>query len=250
MKLKMLAALIVLQSCSSSKDLLYIQNAESYVEQNIHNYEPVLQPNDVLMIEVTSTVPEAAIPYNKTQMNNIVNNVGILNLNGYVVGVDNNINFPVLGKISVKDKTASQLEGVLNQQLMEGGHLINPTVTVRILNAKFTVLGEVNRPGTYNITEPRTTLFQALGMAGDMNITGKRKNVLLVREINGTRKIHELDLTNISFLDGPYYLLQPNDVIIVQPNYARVKSAGFIGAPSTLISVASFLLSLTIILTN
>jgi polysaccharide export outer membrane protein len=113
-----------------------------------------------------------------------------------------------------------------------------------------TVLGEVTKPGLYNYTEQNITIIQALGMAGDLTIKGKRKEVLVIREENGTRKYATLDLTQSAIFESEYYYVHTNDVIVVNPNGARVKNAGYIGDPGTLLGVASVILSMIILLTR
>ena len=110
-----------------------------------------------------------------------------------------------------------------------------------------TILGEVKKPGTYTFTEKNITLLQALGLAGDLTIDGNRKNIIVIRESNGERTTTKLDLTSASWLNSPYQNIQPNDVIIVNPNSKKITSAGLIGNISTVLSIASILLS-TIIL--
>lgn len=242
---------LLLAACSSKKDILYFQNQGSYNAKKIDYSEQKIQPNDILKIEVGSLIPETAIPYNKPIVSNSPStSLELLQLSGYKVSTANEIELPILGKISVDKMTLSELEKKIKTMLVDGNHLDKPTVTTRILNSKVTVLGEVKRPGTFNIIEPRTTIMQILGFAGDLTINGQRDDLLLIREIDGERKIIHIDLTDISVVDQPYYEIQSNDVIVVQPNYSKVKSAGFIGSPGTIVSVASLIISLTILFTN
>ena len=145
------------------------------------------------------------------------------------------------------EKTSQDLEKYIKNLLVSGGHLINPSVTVRLLNSKVTILGEVRKPGTYTFTEKNISLLQALGLAGDLTIDGNRKNIIVLRESNGQRTTTNIDLTSVSWLSSLYQNIQPNDVIIVNPNSKKVTSAGLIGNISTVLSIASILLS-TIIL--
>ena len=117
-----------------------------------------------------------------------------------------------------------------------------------MLNAKVTILGEVRSPGTYNFTEQNITLMQALGYAGDLTINGKREDVLITREINGVRQVTHIDLTTSDFMSSPYYFIKPNDVIVINPNNPKVKSAGFIGNFGNVATVISLALSITILL--
>jgi polysaccharide biosynthesis/export protein len=172
-----------------------------------------------------------------------------LQLDGYLVSSDYSINFPVLGTLDVKGSTL-ELEEKITKLLSEGGHLVSPTVSVRLLNSKFTVLGEVSQAGTYTFLDRNLTLLQALGYAGDLTIDGERKNITLIREINGMRSARQLDITSTDILDNLDYYIMNNDVIIVNPNYNRIKSAGFIGSPASISSLSSILLSITLLIIN
>jgi polysaccharide export outer membrane protein len=160
------------------------------------------------------------------------------------------INYPVLGKIGIDGLNENDLESKITQLLLEGNHLTNPTVKVRRVNSKFTVLGEVAKPGTYSYYDQHLNLFQALGYAGDLTIDGKRKDVKLIREENGTREVYTIELTKAELLNSSTYFIKNNDVIIVNPSFSKVKSAGFIGSPASVASIASLLLSITLLITN
>ena len=246
-----LFALVLIQSCASKKDILYFQDTETY-NANTLNYEShTLQPNDIVKITVGALVPELAMPYNR--ISNVSaggQNIDLMKLEGYLVNKDFEIKFPVLGVLNVQGKTTKVLEQEITQSLISGGHLQQPSVIVRLLNAKVTVLGEVNAPGTITYTEDQITVLQALGYAGDLSIDGRRDDVIVMRETNGTREIAHLDLTSTTLLESPFYYLKPNDVIMVQQNYKKVKSAGFVGDTGTILGVASLILSVTILLTN
>ncbi|GGW22088.1 polysaccharide biosynthesis/export family protein [Arenibacter certesii] len=242
---------LVLQSCATKKEILYFQDANTMGPQNITYETPKIQPNDILNITVSALIPETALPYNKQQPTNTSSNsIDLLKLQGYLVSTEGTIVFPVLGTLEAADKTTAQLEKKLQQLLEKGGHLIEPTVSVRLLNAKVTVLGEVQRPGTYSFTEQQISLPQALGYAGDLTINGKRNDVLLIREENGIRTVTQIDLTETDWFNSSYYYIKPNDFIVVNPNAPKVKSAGFVGNTGTLLSVVSVILSSIILITR
>ena len=246
--LQTIGTFLFISSCVSKKELLYIQDIESYNNSKVISSKNFLQENDILKIDVSSQEINASIPYNKVSSgNNFSNSIPLMQLNGYLVSNNKTINFPILGEISVAGKTTEDLEQYLKNLLETEGHLINSNVTVRLLNSKVTILGEVKKPGTYTFTEKNINLLQALGLAGDLTIDGNRKNVIVIRESNGQRTTTNLDLTSASWLISPYQNIQPNDVIIVNPNSKKVTSAGLIGNISTVLSIASILLS-TIIL--
>ena len=125
----------------------------------------------------------------------------------------------------------------------DGGYLINPNVTVRLLNAKVTILGEVNTPGTFSFTENNISLLQALGLAGDLTINGNREDVLLLRRIGGLQTTTHINLTSASFLESPYQMVKPNDVIVVNPNSAKLKTAGYVGDLSSILGITSVILT-------
>lgn len=235
------------QSCVSKKQMLYLQDLDTVIGQEVTYSNHTLQVDDILKISVGALMPEAALPYNNTTGGSVVaNNIDVMKLDGYLVSQNSTINFPVLGEISVKDKTTKDLENELKKLLVDGGYLINPNVTVRLLNAKFTILGEVQQPGTYSFTENNISLLQALGLAGDLTINGSRENIVVLRRIDGLQTTQRIDLTSSSFLKGPYQMIKPNDVIVVNPNSARISSAGYIGSIPILLGVITS--SLTIIL--
>ena len=237
----------------SNKDLLYFGDANMSQSTPINYTSNTLQPNDILDIKIGALVPETAIPYNSQTINNLgqqIQNIEVLKLQGYLVGTDGSIVLPILGKIEVVNKSIASLEQELISILEDGQHLVSPSVSVRLLNAKVTVLGEVGRPGTYTFTEQFISLPQALGYAGDLSINGKRTDILLIREQQGERRISQIDLTTTNWMNNPEYRIMPNDVIVVNPNNAKVKSAGIIGNASTVVSIVSVLLSITILLTR
>lgn len=243
--------LVIFASCSTKKDVLLFQD-KSKLNLPISYQAPKIEINDILSIQVNTLQPELSVPYNLMQQNANSANIQIesLKLQGYLVSPDGAVNFPVLGTIQVAGKTTQELEVFIKTTLEQGGHLVSPTVNVRLLNGKVTILGEVSRPGTYGFTEQNISVLQALGLAGDLTIRGKRKEVLLIREEAGQRSYTTIDLTQTAWFDSQYYYVRPNDVIVVNPNTARVKNAGFVSEPATLIGMASVLLSMIVLLTR
>lgn len=247
-----ITALILLSaSCVSKKKILYLQDLNAYSPSELSYSENTLQVDDILNITVGALVPEAAFPYNKIvgglQQNS---SIDIMKLEGYLVSLDKTINFPVLGVLSVAGKTTIALEKDIKERLEAGGYLIDPTVTVRLLNAKVTILGEVNTPGTITFTENNMRFLQALGLAGDLTINGNREDIILIRSVDGIQSTTHINLTSANWLSGPYQNIKPNDVIVVNPNASKVKSAGFIGNASVVLAMASIILSSIVILTN
>ncbi|MDC0957659.1 polysaccharide biosynthesis/export family protein [Flavobacteriaceae bacterium] len=241
-----------MSSCASKEDIYYLQDAELNAVGTFVYESSLIQPNDILKITVNSVEPLTSLPYNRgANLNgNMPQNIKVMQLEGYLVGLKNTINFPVLGVISTLNLTTQNLAELIKNKLIDGGHLKNPSVNVRLLNAKVTILGEVNTPGTYNFTEQNITLMQALGYAGDLTINGKRDDVLITREVNGVRQVTHIDVTSAEFMKSPYYFVKPNDLIVINPNNPKVKSAGFIGNFANVATVISLALSITILLTR
>ena len=244
--------LLMFISCSNKKQLIYVNdiNEKNIKKINYNQINDNIEIGDILKIDVQTVVPEAALPYNKSSKNLTANSIELLKINGYIVDESSNINFPVLGEIHVLGLNDIELALKIKKLLVEGGHLSNPYIRVRKINSKFTVLGEVLSPGTFPFYERNLNIFQALGFSGDLLITAKRDNIKLIREENGLRKSYQFSLTSTDLLDKPFFIIKNNDIIIVEPNFSKVKSAGFIGSPTSIASIASLILSFTLLIIN
>jgi polysaccharide export outer membrane protein len=232
-----------LTSCSTKKDLLYL-NKTPPSNSNVFKWsELYIQPNDIVSVRVTTEVPLLAAAYNIDASQGNILQGAQMQLQGYLVSNEGAINIPVLGAQKISGLTLEQTEKQIQDALVAKGYLKNPVVVCRLLNAKFTVLGEVASPGTFTFYENNLTLLQALGLAGDLTIRGVRKKITIIRTENGKQTFGTVDLTKNDWLGTPYYFVKPNDVIIIDPNTAKVKSAGLIGEPGNLISLVSVLLS-------
>jgi polysaccharide export outer membrane protein len=233
---------LFLCSCSSKKEVLYFNDIDSNnLDKNIFTAGKI-QTNDILSIIVSSSSSELSAVYNLNQDQNQNSKA----FPGYLVNTEGTITLPIIGKLAVKGLSLSELEDLLVEKLKDGNHLTAPIVTARLMNAKFTVLGEVNKPGTYTFSEQNISLLQAIGYAGDLTINGKRENVLLIREENNAKTYITIDMTSKNWFGSPNYYIKPNDVIYVNPNGPKVKSAGYIGNLGTFINVASVSLSLVL----
>ena len=242
-------AFIVLASCTSRKKIVYFQDIDSTALEDVDNYSDQLEiaTNDILNINVRTLNPDAALQFNPQAGQGQQNiRLDILKVNGYLVKKDGTIDFPELGAIPVKGRSTKEVQRFLEKELQD--YLKNPIVSVRVINYKFTVLGEVNRPGTYEIVEENYTLLQALGQAGGLTINGKRKNVLVIRHEDGERIAKRIDLTSSDWMNSPFYFVKQNDQIYVEPNSPQVKRAGFIGNASTVLSALSVILSAIVII--
>lgn len=234
--------ILIFSSCSSKKDLIYFSDVNLKEQDETIFLERKIQANDILSIVVSSSSPELATMYNV--------NPNPTAPAAYLVTLDGVITLPILGKISVKDLTLLELENLLVKKLIEGNQLANPIVTVRLINAKFTILGEVKNPGTYTFNEQNISILQAFGYAGDLTIHGKRQDVLIIREENNKKTYMTIDLTSKKWFDSPYYYIKPNDIIYVNPNGAKVTSAGYINSFGNLLAVISIALSTILLLTK
>ncbi len=192
------------------------------------NLQPVAEirivPNDILSIVISSLSPEASALFNPDATTPI-RATTITGINteqgGYLVDPDGYIQLPVLGKIMAAGLTRDQLKEAITQPILEKKLLKDPLVEIRYLNYEVTVLGEVGKPTVITVPSEKISLLKAIGLAGDLTIHGKRNNILLIREENGSRITHRIDLTQPDFFSSPYYYLQPNDVVYVQPNKAK-----------------------------
>ena len=181
---------------------------------------------------------------------NSFNSRETISLNGYQVDHEGNINFPSIGKINVIGLTITQTISKIRELIINAGLMTEFSVDVKILNLNFSVIGEVMRPGRYNFDDNNMDIFQALGMAGDLTINGKRDDIKIIREVDNDIEVISLNLTNSEFIINNNFQIFSGDVIIVNPNNTRVKNAGIIGNSGTLISLLSFLLSSIIVIQN
>jgi len=197
-------------SCGPQEKVLnYLQNyADSSGKDSVKLPELVIQKNDLLSIIIysASTIPETDALYNLPEQSIDA---------GYLVDVNGNINIPRLGSIKAEGLTKLQLEQVIKQKLMATGELESPNVIIRFLNYRITVLGEVARAGTYNIPTERITIFEAIGLAGDLTIYAKKDDVMIIREKDGKRQYGKLDLSSKEIFSSPYFFLSQNDVLFV-----------------------------------
>lgn len=218
-------------SCRSVEEIAYIADAQRDSAFALSGkFSGGIQANDLLSIYVESETPESTIQFNQETnkiavMNGAVMNPGNSVVSGYLVNHDGDIIFPVLGKIHVVGLTHNELAALIEQQLISQGHITDPVVTVKLLNFRVCVLGDVVRPGQLVVAGERLTIFEALSMVGDLTIYGQRHNVTVIREENGVRTIGEVDLSSQSVFDSPYYYLHQNDVVYVEPNMRKKKNA-------------------------
>lgn len=255
----MLALTTLLGSgCTSYKKVPYLQNPEvvNNYGKEIPLYDAKIMPKDILSITVNTTDPAAAAPFNLTVQDpaNVANSslktTSQPSLQQYLVNNNGEIDFPVLGCLKVSGLTKNQTEGLIREKLIP--YLKEtPVVTVRMVNYKISVLGEVNKPGTFTVTNEKVNVLEALAMAGDMTVYGVRDNVKLVREdAHGKRLIQTLNLNDADLVLSPYFYLQQNDILYVTPNKTKARNSDignsttiWISATSILVSIASLLVT-------
>lgn len=239
-------------SCVPRKRIAYFQGLDKIQNSDI-NFQPVtFKPNDVLSITVSASNLESVIPFNLmvlsrplTSSREMMSSTNTQEV-GYLVDHTGAINFPVLGEIHVEGLNTKQLRELLTTKLKE--HIKDPIVNVRIMNFSVSILGEVTRPGTFVISGERIALPEALGLAGDLTIFGRRDNVLVVREFEGKKSYQYLDLTDSQVLNSEFYYLQQHDVVYVEPNTAQRQSSSFNRNAPVYVSMASLLLSVLVII--
>ena len=247
------ACLALLASCGSTADIAYVKDAprDTAVPQS-GEFSKGIQSNDLLYIYVESRTPEATIRFNQETnkvaiSNGVVMNPGTAGVQGYLVSNEGDIIFPVLGKMRVLGMTHAQLAAEIEHRLVSEGHILDAVVTVKLQNFKVSVLGDVARPGQIVASGERLTIFEALSMVGDLTIYGQRTNVTVIREENGVRTVGELDLTSKDVFNSPYYYLHQNDVVYVEPNMKKKRTADrdpmVMTYISTGVSIVSMLIS-------
>ncbi|HEU4472143.1 MAG TPA: polysaccharide biosynthesis/export family protein [Flavisolibacter sp.] len=222
----LLGFLFMLSSCVSTRKSVYFadQNDEVLLS-TISIPEPVIQNNDLLSISVSSLNPQASSVFNMPNLSyaNTTTAQGTpVQAGGYLVNPEGYIQFPILGAIKAAGLTENQLRTQIVKSLVDKKLLLDPIVTVRHLNFKVTVLGEVAHPTVINVPNEKITMLEALGLAGDITIYGKRDNVMLIREEAGKKTIKRLNLNSTELLSSPYYYLRSNDIVYVEPNKAKV----------------------------
>ena len=243
-----IAAVCLMTSCSSTKNVTYFQHREA-MEKAIqgHLADARIMPKDVLTITVSTTTPEAARPFNLLTLTSQTT------LQTYLVDNEGIINYPVVGELKVGGLTKTEAEKLITEKISPYlKESENPVVTVRMSSFSISVLGEVNHPGTFPIEREKINVLEALARAGDLTIYGVRNNVTLIREeSDGTKSYHTLNLNDANIVNSPYYNLQQNDIIYVEPNKSKAQSSAigsmttlWLSATSILVSVATLLVSI------
>ena len=220
---------ILITSCTNTKKIVYFNNVQdtTFYSGNIEKQNPI-EPNDILSITITSLNALASADFN-LQNNNISRATTVTGANsepgGYLVNADGTIDMPMLGSIKAAGLTKNQLKENITNSILSKKLLVDPIVDIRYLNFEVTVLGEVAKPTVITVPNEKISMLKAIGLAGDLTIYGKRDNVLLIREESGKKITRHIDLNSSNFFNSPYYYLQPNDVIYVEPNKQKAATA-------------------------
>ncbi|MDR2498013.1 MAG: polysaccharide biosynthesis/export family protein [Tannerellaceae bacterium] len=255
--------LLLAASCGTPKDVVYFQNIDTLAEQQrelmTNNYVSRIAPDDILSIIVTSQSPEVATPFNPPlytytipQQEKVVNNSSDITmpmaqlsnsseLTPYQVNSDGDIKFPVIGSFHVAGLSKQEVENKLQTEVRR--YVPDAIVHVRVQNFKVAVMGDVLQPGIVPVQNERITILEALSRAGDMTINGSRTNVLVIRDYNGEKEYGRIDLTTADIFASPYYYLRQNDIVYVQPNKARQKSARSSAGENLMIMTFSAIIS-------
>lgn len=252
----------VLAGCRSNEKVAYFRTLPGTVTDT-KDYpapEPIVRTGDLLMITVNSRTPEAAVPFNLPLLpsnntnsytfsggNNVSYGVSIQN---YLVDHQGYIQFPILGKLKVLGKTKNEVTEMIFNAIHPEYIKDDPIVLVRFGNFKISVLGEVNKPGSYVVDNERISVVEALSMAGDLTVYGRRENVLLIREVGGRRQTIRLDLRDENLINSPWYYLQQNDALYIEPNEPKSRSSSISSVETLSISIVGTLISLTSLLVN
>ncbi len=252
-------ATLLLASCAAQKQIWYIQDAEASVPETIiQDAQRRIMPHDRLSIIITSKDPELAVPLNSaSSFSSLVgpsfaNASSSQSLQFFTVDENGVLELPLIGPIYCKDKTRYELSREIADKVIAGGYINDPQVNVQFTDMRVAVIGEVFRPGTYDISRDRVSILDALAMAGDLTLYGIRTEVAVIREADGKRTVEYVDLTSKDLFNSPAYYLQQNDVVYVKPNKYKAQASeinqnrGFyISLASTIVSLATLVITIT-----
>lgn len=248
-----LLAFGAISGCTSSKDILYFQDIDSFDAKKIEAaYEPVIMKDDKLQIIISGPDKSVISPYNFTLSDEIRSTNTTMSVVPYLVDSDGFIDMPGLGRIKVEGMRRIDLVNHITELLTTRGLVKDPVVSVSFLNFRITVLGEVRNPGTYTVPSERITVLQALGMAGDLLITADRNDIVIIRDVDGVQTHYSFDITKSDILSSPYFYLHQNDVIYVPQSATRIAQGTtatglwsiILSSTTTLITVITFLISI------
>ncbi|WP_299837406.1 polysaccharide biosynthesis/export family protein [uncultured Tenacibaculum sp.] len=243
---------LLLTSCVSKKDITYFQNDQIDQAKVSNSYKTVFKPDDLLQITVSALDFESVKSFNLPAVSFATTTdraIGTPNQQTYLIDNNGYIDFPVIGKLKIGGLTRNEAIELLKNKL-DPDYVKNPTINIRIANFSVTVLGDVRRPGTYTIPNERITIMEAIGLAGDLNITGKRNTIKVFREINEKKVEFNIDLRSNKVFTSPVYYLQQNDLVYVDQNKSSSQDAAFNRNTGLFVSIGSIIVSLIAVLTR
>lgn len=243
---------ICLFSCKNGEKVIYFQGEFPETQKILHtNYLPIIQKNDLLDIKLISQNKEASALFTPSVENaksSVTYKSGIAAKGGFLVSQNGEIELPYIGLLEVDKMTRDEAVALIEAKLSE--YIKNPIIQIQIINFTVTILGDVKAPGTYNIPNEKISIVEAIGIAGDLNITGKRKDIKLIREIDGKRKEILVDFTDKNIFNSEYFFLHQNDIIYVSQNKAKISNSGLSQIYVPILSTLSIMLSALILILN
>lgn len=241
---------VLMFSCVSKKQIIYFQNDEIDQSKVSNSYKTIIKPDDLLQITITALDTEAVRPFNLAAVTYSTSSnsaIGVAQQQNYLVDNNGEIDFPVIGKIKIGGLSRDELIELLKEKL-DPDYIKNPNVNIRIANYKVSVMGDVRMPGSYTIPNERITILEAIALAGDLNISAERENILVQREEDGKKVEYTVNLLSKDVFTSPVYYLQQNDVVYVKPNYARIQSASANSNTTLFISITGLLITIVSLL--
>ncbi len=237
--------LVIFSSCASGDGVVYFKNASQFETLvNDSAFDTKFKVDDIVSIYVSTLDPEASAPFNLFRG---AQEGGIrAEQVNYLVDKNGEIDFPVVGKIKIVGLSPAETRTLLRQKLAD--YLVDPIINIRIQNFTVTVLGAVNRPGTYPVNGEQITIMEAIGLAGDINIKGKRDNIMVLRDFDGTKVYHRINLNQKEALKSPVYYLTQNDVVYVEPNKSGKTASSLDQRATIAVSIASVLITSAVII--
>lgn len=246
-KLLVITFFILTTSCVSKKNITYFQNDLVDQSKVSNSYKTVYKPDDLLQINISSIDMEAVIPFNLSS--SASTEMTSSNPQTYLIDSNGEIDFPILGKLTIGGLSREDAVKLFKDKL-DPTFVKSPSININITNFKVTVLGDVKKPGTFTIPNERVTILEAIGLAGDLNLSGQRQNILVTREEGEKKVFHSLDLLSNTLFTSPAYYLQQNDVVYVDQNYAKSQDATSNQKTGLFISVGSILVALINVLSR
>lgn len=236
---------LFLTSCATKQDVVYFQNAKDFETiVNTDTFTPKFKINDIVSINVSAYDLVAAAPFNL-----VVQNGQSTTPIDYLIDIEGNIDFPVLGKIKLLGLTVEEAKQLIKAKLSEG-YLKDAVVNIRILNFRVSIIGAVNSPGVYTVSGERINILEAIANAGDLALKGRRDNILVIRDFNGAKTYTRVDITNKEVFNSPVYFLTQNDVVYVEPNNSAISGAGGDARIAQILGYASFLMTVALLVTR